>query len=50
MPSSTVPSRRKRDAWTGCGAEKMRMAKSRHAFAGEGGRGRPAAPRVRKER
>ncbi len=32
------------------GTEKVRMAKSRHAFAGEGGRGRPAAPRVRKER
>jgi circadian clock protein KaiC len=32
------------------GAEKIRMAKSRHAFAGEGGRGRPAAPRVGKGR
>jgi hypothetical protein len=28
----------------------VRMAKSRHAFASEGGRSRPAAPRARKGR
>jgi circadian clock protein KaiC len=32
------------------GTEKVRMAKSRHAFASEGGRSRPAAPRARKGR